>query len=128
MSLPEITYQLHDSSIVAVASGPRQEVAFVIDLYPIFYPTKPRIVLRFGGILNFESVQRFVANVEADADDSKYIGCRIESFQYDTKRDSKSDDYWFFLEVAGSNSMRIHCSKMTMLEVDSENRLSVSDL
>ncbi len=112
MTDPEISYDLHDSVIVAVSTGPEQEVSFVIDLYPIFYPDKPRIVLRFDGILNYEKVRNYVKQIEAEADDD--IGCGIHCFQYDSKKKSKAGDYWFFLETAWLGPVRIHCSQMTI--------------
>ena len=90
MTKPEVEYELHHSTIVAVSTGPRREVSVTIDLYPIFYPNKPRVRLRFGGIENFEAVQRYVDKIRQEADDD-YIGCRIDAFHYDTKKESKVD-------------------------------------
>ena len=116
MPKPDIAYQLHDSVIASVSTGPRREAALVIDLYPIFYPDKPRIELRFSGILNHEKVQSYVQKIEKDAD-GEYIGCRIDSFSYDVKKESKDSDYWFFLETSWNGPMWIHCSKMTMTKL-----------
>ena len=118
MTKPEVEYELHDSTIVAVSTGPRREVSVTIDLYPIFYPNKPRVRLRFGGIENFEAVQRYVDKIRQEADD-EYIGCRIDAFHYDTKKESKFRDYWFFFQTDWCGPVRIHCSKMSMTELRS---------
>jgi len=116
MTKPEITHELHDSAIASVSTGPGQEASFLVDLYPVFYPDRPQIVLRFGGILNYEKVQQYVRRMETEADDD-YIGCRIDCFQYDTKKPSKTNDYWFFLETDWCGPVRIHCSEMTITQV-----------
>jgi len=120
MSKPEIEYDLHDSAIVAVSTGPRREVAFTIDLYPIFYPHRPRVRLRFGGIANYDAVRRYVSQIKAEADD-EYIGCRIDCFQYDTKKESRDNDYWFFLQTDWCGPVRIHCSNMSITELQNES-------
>lgn len=116
MPKPDIAYQLHDSVIVSVSTGPRREAALVIDLYPIFYPDKLRIELRLAGIRNYEKVQSYLQQIQKDAD-SEYIGCRIDSFSYDAKKESKDSDCWFFLETSWNGPMQIHCSKMTMTKL-----------
>ncbi|RME44853.1 MAG: hypothetical protein D6795_17335, partial [Deltaproteobacteria bacterium] len=110
MTKPEIKYTLHDSTLVAVSTGPRREVVFTIDLYPIFYPTRPRIRLRFGGIKNFDTVKRYVDEIR-----ERHVGNGIDNF-YMKK---KSDGYWFFLDIDWFGLLRIHCSRMTMIEVES---------
>lgn len=119
MTNPEVEYELHDSTIVSVSSGPRHEVSVTIDLYPIFYPNKPRIQLRFGGIENFATVQRYVESIRQEADDDEYNGCRIDAFHYDTKKESKAGDYWFYFQTDWCGPVRIHCSKMSMMELQS---------
>ena len=114
MTQPKVEYDLHDSTIVSVSSGPRREVSVTIDLYPIFYPDKQRIQLRFGGIDNFNTVQLYIDKIRQEADDDDYIGCRIDAFHYDTKKESKSGDYWFFFQTDWCGPVRIHCSKMSM--------------
>lgn len=117
---PEIIYDLHDSVIVSVSTGPHHEVALVIDLYPIFYPDKPRIILRFGDIFNYEKVRKYFDRIvaEADKDEEYYIGCRIDSFQFDTQKTSRVNNCWFFIETAWCGKLRIHCSKMTMNQIE----------
>jgi hypothetical protein len=102
MTKPDIEYELHDSTIVAVSTGPRREVSVTIDLYPIFYANKPRVQLRFGGIENFDAVQRY-----------------IDKLHYDTEKESKSGDYWFFFQTDWCGPIRIHCSSMSVTELQS---------
>jgi hypothetical protein len=118
MTKPEVQYDLHDSTIVGVSTGPQREVVVTIDLYPIFYLNKPRVRLRFGGIENFDAVQRYMDSIRQEADD-EYIGCRIDAFHYDTKKESRSGDYWFFFQTAWCGPVRIHCSHMSMTELQS---------
>lgn len=121
MTNPEVEYDLHDSSIVSVSSGPRREVSVAIDLYPIFYPDKQRIQLRFGGIENFDTVRRYVDAIRQKADDRDYIGCRIDAFHYDTKRESKAGGYWFYFKTDWGGPVRIHCAKMSITELHSRS-------
>lgn len=118
MTKPDIEYELHDSTIVAVSTGPRREVSVTIDLYPVFYANKPRVQLRFGGIENFDTVHRYVNKLRQESNDD-YIGCRIDAFHYDTKKESKSQDYWFFFQTDWCGPLRIHCSSMSMTELQS---------
>ena len=114
---PEIVYNLHDSSIVSISTGPRKEASIIIDLYSIYYPEKPRIVLRFGGVFNFDKIKTYFEDIIAEADD-EYIGCRIDDFQYDTRKESKENDLWLFLETDWSGPIRIHCSKISMTVIE----------
>jgi hypothetical protein len=98
-------------------SYPRKEASIIIDLYSIFYPENPRIVLRFGGVFNFNKLETYLVELLAEAAD-EYIGCRIDAFQYDTKKVSKEDDLWFFFETDWRGPIRVHCSKMSMTVVE----------
>jgi len=117
MTKPPIPFELHDATIVAVSTGPRREVALTIDMYPIVYPNKPRIQLRFGGIVNYEAVQQYMEKLQSERSDDDYLGCRIGGFQYDTKQESNAGDYWFFLETDWYGPLRIHCTNMSMTEL-----------
>lgn len=116
MNKPEVKYELHDSTIVAASTGRSREVVITIDLYSIFYPNKPRIQLRFDDIKNLDTVQRYMDKIQQEADD-EYIGCRINAFHYDTKKESRSGDYWFFFDTDWCGPVRIHCSNMSMTEL-----------
>ena len=118
MDKPEVAYELHDSTIVAVSIGPRREAMFTIDLYPIYYSNKPRVRLRFGGIDNLDEVMQYVDEIRQEAG-AVYIGCRIDAFHYDIKKESKIGDYWFLLQTDWCGPLRIHCSSMSMIELES---------
>ena len=113
---PDIEYNLHDSLITAVLIGPRQEMTISIDLYPIYYPGDRKVKLRFGGIVNFDTVSRFAEKMRSELEEDKESAWRIDGFQYDTKVPSSSDNLYFFLQVEVLGGIRIHCSKMTMNE------------
>ena len=123
---PAIIYDLHDSVIVAVSTGPRREVTFVVDLSPIFYPDKPRILLRFGGIVNYENVCAYVKAIATEAEHA-YLGCRIDTFQYDLKKVSRAHGYWFLLETDWGGPLRIHCAKMAMNQRDNCDHNAAAD-
>ena len=98
MIVPDIPFDFHDSTIVSISIGPGREVAFSIDLYPIFYPPKPRVTVHCNGIKNYEVIERYAKRIIDEADD-QYIGCRINVINYDTKRVSRKNDYWIFLDT-----------------------------
>ena len=112
---------LADTAILARAVFRSMRVSF-INLFrkpvTVHYPNKPRVCLRFGGIENFDTVKHYVDTIQEEADDD-YIGCRIDSFHYDTKKESRAGNYWFFLETSGSGAVRIHCSNMSLTELPS---------
>jgi hypothetical protein len=56
-----------------------------------------------------------------EADDDDYIGCRIDAFRYDMKKEAKAGDYWFYLETDWCGPVQIHCSKMSMTVLHSGN-------
>lgn len=114
--LPTVKYELHDSTIVSILSEPVRTLCFVIDLYPIFYRAEPRIELRFEGVQNFEAVQKYAETIREAADDD-YLGCRIDAFHYDTKRESKAGSCRFCLWTDWCGPLRIHCSSMSMIEM-----------
>ena len=85
--LPELTFSFHDAVIASGHVGPRREVVLRIDMYPILYPERPTVELRFGGIFNFDTTSRFFRSILEESDDD-YCGCRIDLLQYDTKKSS----------------------------------------
>lgn len=113
MTKSDIAYNFHDSTIVSVSIGPEREVTFVIELYPIAYPDKPQVILRFSGIFNYEVVEAYIRQIKVEGDED-YIGCRIDGLQYDTKKQSTDKDKWFFLETDWCGPLPIHCAEMTI--------------
>ncbi len=112
-----LEYDYHDASLVSLSCGPRREATFVFDLYPIFYPDKRTISLRFGGILNNDSVAKYVANVTADAaDDPDAYLARCDDIQLDAKKPSKDGDIYVFLELDHFGPLRIHCQHLSELK------------
>jgi hypothetical protein len=113
---PDIKYNLHDSLITDVLIGPRKEMNISVDLYSIYYPGDRKVKLRFGGILNFETVSCFAEKLRSGLEEDREFSWRIDGFQYDTKEPSSSNNLYFFLQVEHLGGIRIHCSKMTVNE------------
>lgn len=103
-----LQYNYHDACLVELSYGPRREASFVFDLYPIFYPDRPRIVLRFGGIFNHDSVARYVASIRDDTrDPDAYLG-RCNIVQFDTIKRSSADNIYVFLDLEHYGHICIH--------------------
>ena len=116
MSVPDLKYEFHDSNIASVQIGPRREATLVIDLYPIFYPDRTTVRVRFGGIFNFEKVKACLDAVEREKDDPDAYLARIESLQFDTKKRSSSDDLYLYLKLDFQDGFRIHCQHLSIEE------------
>lgn len=113
-NLPKIEFELHDSYIDAISFGPGRSVLIIVYLYPIFYPEASPVELRFGGILNYKKVNSYFNAILNDADDE--IGCGIDAFHYSTRKISKVNDYYFFLDTQWEGRIEIHCSEFSMIK------------
>jgi hypothetical protein len=107
--LNALQYEYHDAELLDVSIGPRHETTLTFDLYPIFYPDKPRVAVHLGGIFNFDSVTRYVGVIRQDSIDADSYKARCDTFQMDEKRPSKENDMHVFLELSPYGSIRIHC-------------------
>jgi hypothetical protein len=106
----EILYNLHDSTIISAAIGPRREMHLGISLYTVYYPNGGEVGLRFGGIKNFHRCCRFVDDLNNILLADQGISWRIDAFRADSKRLSKPGDLFFYLEVDHLGDLSINCT------------------
>ncbi len=118
MNFPIIKYELHDSLIYQAKNGLRNEIMLKISLYEIYYRDHPDIEIRFGGILNLYKCKTFVEELNKELLADEEFAWRIEAFQYDTKKQSKPNDMYFYLKTEYSDGIRIHCSKFGIKEIN----------
>ena len=111
--IPDIKYNLHDSSITGVQITPKSTVRFTIDLYSVFHPNIKSIFLTFEKIFNYDSVSTYAQKILDEAEPNE-IGCRIDKFQYDTNKPSNLHDLWFYLATDWEGALRIHCESMSI--------------
>lgn len=112
MSHPKLEYRFHDSCLRDILIGPRREVTLTIDLYPIDYPEKPTVRVRFGGIFDFEKVEAFFSNLY-EAEQNGYLD-RIDALDYVPEKRSRDGDLHLFVRFDRAGSLRIHCRHLSI--------------
>ena len=67
MHEPRLLNNYHDARLESVAIGPRRELTLFIHLDPVWNATiLEDAVVRFGGIVNFDEVERFFSDMHCD--------------------------------------------------------------
>ncbi len=122
MNVPEIQYQLHDSLIYHAESGPRREVRLEIALYDIYYKDHADIEIRFGGIFNYETCERFVRVLKQELLDDRGCTWRIDAFHYDVKQPSHANNLFFYLKVDHLEGLQIHCAKFGITTLEQKGK------
>jgi hypothetical protein len=115
MTIHEIPYQFHDALLEDFQVGPRREITLKISLYPIFYSGGPTVSVHFGGITNFDTVQAYFRKFEKPTPEIGFD--RIDTLNYDTKYKSTENKLFFYLQLSGEGSLKIHCSNFTVSAV-----------
>lgn len=106
-------YEYHDADLVSVSFGPRHECSFTFDLYSIYYPDTPTVALRFGGVYNHDSVQRFVGAINDDQHDPNSYLTRCNTIHLDTMKVSRDGDMYVFIDLSYYGAIRIHCQHVS---------------
>ena len=115
MALPEIEYNLHDSTIVSARYDEKGRLELDIQLYEIIYPEKPVIKLVISGIFNLEKVKRLVVAMVSDPFENEWLGYRINAFHYDQKRQSTKENLYLWFDVEHNKPVNIHCKKLNFI-------------
>lgn len=116
MALPEIEYNLHDSTIIAASYDVKGRLELDIQLYEIFYPNKPVVKLIVSGIFNLEKANGLVQAMVSDPFEDDWLGYRVNAFHYDQKRESTKENLYLFLDVEHNKPVNIHCKKINFVE------------
>ncbi len=94
MSLPELEFDFSHAVINDVTLGPRREVTLTVQTLSFVGSVgrrSPGIKVRFGGIINFESVESFFAQ-------GPHLGSELAWLRYDESRTSRPGR--LFLDLA----------------------------
>lgn len=105
-------YNFHDALLEDFQVGPRQEVTLRIALYPIFYPGRPVVSVRFGAIFNYEAVEAYFRKIDKPEPEEGLT--RIDALHYDTNRQSTQDRLYFYLQLDWEGPLNIHCGKFSV--------------
>ncbi len=111
MQLPDLKYNYNDASIEEVVFGPRREVNLKIQTIHWNGNTGQEndpIIIRFGGIMNFESVKAFFAT-------SPYIRSELASLAYDKSQISNPNHMFVSLRFERIDAkITIECSSVSI--------------
>lgn len=118
MALPEISYNLHDSTIINTIFDEKGRLEVDIELYEIFYPDKPIVKLIFSGIFNLEKVEALAQAMLNDPCEDDWLGYRINAFHYDEKCQSTNENLYLYFDVEHNKPVKIHCKKITFRQND----------
>ena len=106
--ITDLKYEFHDSLLEKVEIDPRREITLHIILYSVYYKAGPSVLVRFGGITNFDSVSTFfgkIVNEECNEEEG-YI--RIDALRYDNRKESKAGKLFFYLALDCQGEIKIH--------------------
>ena len=115
----ELEYKFHDSVIVNCKLEKEDRFSMTVQLYEIFYPSKDLIRLTFSGIYNNEKTLRLINLINDDNLEPDWNGTRVNSINYDNKKASTDFDLYLFFDFDGYESLRIHCQKIRIEKVNS---------
>jgi hypothetical protein len=117
MKLPDLKHDYYDAHIADVKIGPRREVTLTMQIhvpnrnYWLGYET---IILRFGGIVNFEAVKKFFDGLVQRLTPIETID-RLHYLRYATDQSSKPGSLFVEMEFDRSGEqIRIHCSNISV--------------
>lgn len=119
MFYKDLVYKYHDACLLEISLGPRQEATLTFDLYPIFYPEKPRIAVRLGGIFDFDAVTKYFHNIQNEPCEPDSYLVRCDAFQMEEGKVSKENDLHLLLEVEIFGKICIHCKNVSEIILQS---------
>lgn len=123
----ELEYNFHDSIVVNCQPEDEDRFSMTVQLYEIFYPSKDLIRLTFSGIYNKEKTLSLINQINDDNIEPNWNGTRVNSINYDNKKISKDLDLYLFVDFDGYESLRIHCKKLWIEKVNSNEVISKSE-
>lgn len=113
MTVPNLKYNFHDAGLAQVKLGPRKEAGLTVILVEPVAPNNHTVVIRFGGISNFEQVQDYFQKIEAPAYPDACLA-RIDDLSYDQKEKSLANKLIFNLELDRFGSAQIRCRNISI--------------
>ena len=108
----ELDHNFHDGCVYEFRLGPRRELALVVGLDPVWNPGGGRIVIRFGGIENFDEVSEFFRKIERPNEQDAAID-QVDRMKCDTSLVSKGLRR-FTLELDHNGAVEIDCRTVTI--------------
>jgi hypothetical protein len=111
-----LKYEYHDALIEKIE---KTNVGFILymDLYPIFYPVRPKIQLSFIGVTNLQKCHDWLDFLLGEFDDSEnYLGARIGHINLNITNTHLS----FFIACNCMNILNVKCTSFTELEIGKE--------
>lgn len=118
--VPELEYDYHDSICGLCKMIDEKSIQLQFDLYPVFYPEKPVVIMNLYGIINIESAQKYFSSKFQDeeqlnSDNYTYFG-RVDSIQYDSKMKSKPGDLFILFDIDPYGHFAVHCKAIEIIK------------
>src|SRR5690242_11835853 len=92
--------------------GPRREVTIAVALDDPAHPPHHGVSIRFGGIMNFSEVARFLEQVPFPKERHAYLA-RINRLDYDPQEESRQHNLVFRLALDMVGEVRIRCRNLS---------------
>jgi hypothetical protein len=103
-------YNFHDGQLIDFSIGPRREISLHVRLDPVWNEQQDRtVIIRFGGIVNMESVRSFFERIERPQNENHAIDEVIGLIHSREKRDV------IVLDLQESGSIEIHTRNVTVV-------------
>ncbi|EKR66340.1 MULTISPECIES: hypothetical protein [Leptospira] len=114
-----LKYNYHDSNADFANFLNDRSVEIIFKLYEVFYPDKPKLILRIREIWNIQKFLKYPNLEERNLKKSSFrkhslIG-RIDRIQFDTKRKSERKNVFLYWNLDSIGSFRIHCKSIEEL-------------
>ena len=116
MSMQSLKYNYHDSYIDSIEIG-ETYISLIIPLYEIFYKEKPIVKLTIKNIFNFEKSKLYFSKILLSAEPNGEIGCRINSINYHTKKESTTKNKYIYVDTDWEKEITVHCTNIQEEEI-----------
>ncbi len=114
-----LSYTFHDAIVLSYEQETINRFSLIVQLNKVYYPSEETVKLTFSGVFNEISMHRFISKLQECTEDSSnnILGLRVDSIQYDSKKISKTDDLYFFINIDWIDPVKIHCKKFHITRV-----------
>ncbi len=114
MNIPDLKYDYHDAVLTNIKQVSDNSIEISIDLFPVIYPEKPRVKIRFYDIYNIKKFSKII-NEMTDFDnlkEDKYIGYNIQILSYDRIKENIEDHVYVYIKIAFVGHVTVHSKRI----------------